>query len=484
LRKATRQSTARLPEDRVFALGRDLARELVAAHAETPPRHPSLEPADVTMAEGGVPHLGPGGDGDAAEDIFRLGALLTGLALGRPASLAWRLDGPPRVEASSVRRRAVLAGLATPRASERYATAAEALAALESTLSVSAAADPSWPLFRGDAARSGARPASTPARALRHRWVAPIGAMAASPIIAGDLVLAVTSDGALWFVDRANGRVLEKVVIGSAAESSPALLAGVIHAATDDGALVGIAFADARERYRVKAGSLVRASPLAIDGLVVVGTIDAKGLGAVVAVTDGGQAKWTRKVGAVFSSPAAAGGAIVVGSDDGSVHAMDRATGAPVWSQKIGAKVRATPCVDGAIVYVAGFDGMIAALRAADGTRAWERALGHAVYSSPCVVSGTVVFGCHDGHVHGLDAATGAVRFQAETGGPVLASPTAVGSRAVVASTDGYLYLLDDAGTVVTRIAVPGGTMQSSAAVEGDDAFLGGTSGLHALALA
>ena len=95
LRKATRRSTARLPEDRVFALGRDLARELAAAHAERPPRHPSLEPADVVMVDG-APRLGAGQAGDEGEDIFRLGALLTALALGRPAVPAWRLDGPPR----------------------------------------------------------------------------------------------------------------------------------------------------------------------------------------------------------------------------------------------------------------------------------------------------------------------------------------------------------------------------------------------------
>ena len=95
LRKVTRRSTARLPEDRVFALGRDLARELAAAHAETPPRHPSLEPADVVMVDG-APRLGAGQPGDDGEDLFRLGALLTGLALGRPAAPAWRLDGPPR----------------------------------------------------------------------------------------------------------------------------------------------------------------------------------------------------------------------------------------------------------------------------------------------------------------------------------------------------------------------------------------------------
>src|SRR5688572_1019487 len=148
LRKSTRRFTARLPEDRVFALGRDLARELAAAHPETPPRHPSLEPADIVMVDG-APRLGAGQPGDQGEDIFRLGALLTALALGKPAVPAWRLDGPPRLEVSSVRRRASLAGLVAPRRAERYSTAADALAALETALAADAAAAPSWPMFRG-----------------------------------------------------------------------------------------------------------------------------------------------------------------------------------------------------------------------------------------------------------------------------------------------------------------------------------------------
>src|SRR5688572_29596454 len=201
LRKSTRRFTARLPEDRVFALGRDLARELAAAHAETPPRHPSLEPADIVMVDG-APRLGGGQPGDEAEDIFRLGALVTGLALGRPATPAWRLDGPPRVEVSSVRRRAILAGLATPRRAERYGAASDALAALESALAEAPASMPSWPMFRGDAGRSGARPAATAAREVRARWQARVGAVAASPVIAGDLVIAASSDGRLCFLDR------------------------------------------------------------------------------------------------------------------------------------------------------------------------------------------------------------------------------------------------------------------------------------------
>src|SRR4051794_16101712 len=114
LRRATRNFTTRLPEDRVFAIGHALAAELARAHAEQPPRHPDLD-ADAIPMNDGTPRLTGGGTpGDAAEDVFRLGCLLSSLVLGSPVHVAWRLDGPPPSEASTVRRRAVLARLAAP----------------------------------------------------------------------------------------------------------------------------------------------------------------------------------------------------------------------------------------------------------------------------------------------------------------------------------------------------------------------------------
>src|SRR5687767_12125273 len=89
LRRATRRGAAKLDEDRVLALARDLLRELAKAHAGTPPRHPSLDPARIRM-EGGLPRLDADatGPGDASEDLFQLGALVTSLALGTTPDVA------------------------------------------------------------------------------------------------------------------------------------------------------------------------------------------------------------------------------------------------------------------------------------------------------------------------------------------------------------------------------------------------------------
>jgi hypothetical protein len=126
LRRATRNFTAALPEDQVLTLGRDLARELARAHAESPPRHPELELRAIPMADGSPRLEGGDASGDAAEDLFQLGALLVALATGTEASVSWRLDGPPPLEMSTLGRRAVLGALAAPRRSDRFPSAAAA----------------------------------------------------------------------------------------------------------------------------------------------------------------------------------------------------------------------------------------------------------------------------------------------------------------------------------------------------------------------
>ena len=73
LRRITRNFTAPLPEADVLALGRDLARELARAHAESPARHPDVDPAAITL-EDGKPRLQGGTPiGSVAADLFEIG---------------------------------------------------------------------------------------------------------------------------------------------------------------------------------------------------------------------------------------------------------------------------------------------------------------------------------------------------------------------------------------------------------------------------
>lgn len=503
LRKATRHFTARLPEEQVFTLGRDLARELARLHAESPARHPEIDPATIAFVEGKPVLEGGEVTGDVAEDLLQLGALLQYLATAAPADVSWRLDGPPPADLSSLDRRAALAGLLSPRPDARYPSAAAAAEALDAAISATADPAASWPLFRGDAARSGQRAAPAPLTGVIPAWDLAIGPVIASPVLTTRLVIAATIDGRLHFLERSTGRRVHEMKVASALESSPALAGFLLHVGTDDGELLGIDVRDGKEAYRYKAGKLVRSSPLVHEGRVYAGVVDTKEAGALVALDAlTGRLIWRRKLGAVFASPTLAGARILVGSDDGSLHAIELEGGALAWSARLGGRVRATAAVghalpqpdaagqalrgpDGAgqageIAIVADFDGRVAAVRTADGSRAWLRELGQPVYSSACITGGLAVVGCHDGNVRGLSLAAGEPAFRVETGGPVVSSAVALGDRCLIASTDGDLYLLDPTGQVLARVPVAREGVQSSPAADDTMLVLGSGRGLHA----
>jgi outer membrane protein assembly factor BamB len=478
LRRVTRNFTAPLGEEATLALARDLLRELERAHAETPARHPDLSLASVVVADGRPVLDGGSPDGSAAEDLFRLGALLCSLASGRPADVSWRLDGPPEPPGSTVARRALLGALASPRRERSFANATEAIAATEAALAHSGAAP--WPLFRGDPGRQGAAQGA-PVASLQPLWTADVGASVASPLIAAGLVLAATTDGRLVWLDPASGRLLHVLKLASAIESSPALAGASVLLGTDDGECVAVDSAAGTVLWRTKLGEVVRSSPLPVGDRTLVGVIEAKGAGGLVALDAKGKPTWKARLQAVFSSCALAGTRVLVGSDDGSLHAVDVEKGSVAWSSALGGKVRATPAVAGDTVYAGDFSGRMSALGLADGARRWAAELGAPLYSSPCLSQELLVVGANDGVVHGLDRASGAARFQARARGPVVASPVCRGDSFVVGSTDGDLYLLDGKGEVLSHPTLDPRGVASSAAVDGDRLYVGSARGVHAL---
>jgi outer membrane protein assembly factor BamB len=483
LRRVTRNFTAALPDPELLALGRDLARELARAHGEAPPRHPDLEPSRIAWADT-APRLDPGSDeGSVADDLFELGCLLHSLATATTAEVSWRLDGPPPLPGPLVRR-SLLDGLASPRRERRFASAQEAARAFEGALAADVAQAHPWPLFRGDSARRGAT--SGPARdALEPLWEAAIGGVVSSPVLTASLAIAATANGRLLFVDRGTGRLVHELRLGSAVESSPALSGTQLHIGTDDGEYIAVDIARGEIVRRVRLGQVVRSSPLPAPEHVIVGAVEPRGQGSLVALhLSSVKLAWRLKLKAVFSSAAQAGDRVLVGSDDGSLHAVDLAKGTLAWSHVLGSKVRATPAIADALAVVGDFSGRLVAVNLASGERAWLAELGAALYSSACVASGLAVVGANDGRVHGVDLATGVVRFVLETRGPVVASPVASGGRFLVASTDGDLYLLDDHGRVLGTATLAPGGIASSPAVDAELVVVGSARGLHALRLA
>jgi len=170
-----------------------------------------------------------------------------------------------------------------------------------------------------------------------------------------------------------------------------------------------------------------------------------------------GGIKWRVKTGdAVRSTPAVTATRLFVGSGDGHLYALDRATGRIVWHFAAGSAVHSSPAAAGGLVVAATMGGRIFAVDQSTGRIRWSLQTGDTLprhvrpaggwdllVSSPVVAGNTVVIGGRDGVVYALDLASGAVRWRARTRGKVRATPAVHDGIVVVGSWDARVYAFD-----------------------------------------
>lgn len=117
--------------------------------------------------------------------------------------------------------------------------------------------------------------------------------------------------------------------------------------------------------------------------------------------------KWSYRTGGyITSSPAVVNGIVYVGSEDGSLYALDAASGRKQWSYRtessLGGFLKSSPAVVKGVVYVGSFDYSLYALDAASGRKQWSYQTGYYVASSPTVVKGVVYVGSDDHSLYAL----------------------------------------------------------------------------------
>ena len=178
---------------------------------------------------------------------------------------------------------------------------------------------------------------------------------------------------------------------------------------------------------------------------------DAAGSGVQRAPTAAGIAsvRFTFDAGSpIRSSPVVRAGTLYVGASDGTLHALDAATGAPRWRFQAAGAIAAAPAVDDVAVYVPSRDGFLHAIDVRTGRERWRRHFGQPLglddywdyhLSSPVLVDGTLFIGGGDGRVLALDAARGRVRWQVDVGSRVRSTPAVHDGVVVFGTLSGHV---------------------------------------------
>lgn len=120
----------------------------------------------------------------------------------------------------------------------------------------------------------------------------------------------------------------------------------------------------------------ISVAPVVADGRIF--TIDS-GTGVTATSTSGGTL-WSTDLTASFDKGggqssgglATAGGRVYATTGYGELVALDAASGAVIWRQRVDAPISGAPATDGEAVYVSGRDGSAWAINAADGKVIWQ----------------------------------------------------------------------------------------------------------------
>lgn len=205
--------------------------------------------------------------------------------------------------------------------------------------------------------------------------------------------------------------------------SSPAVAGGLVVFGSGDGHVYALEGASGTLRWKAATGEVVHASPALAEGLVIVGNW-ASTLFAFDAQT--GAERWRFQAGTdellhnqvgFQSSPAVAGGVVYVGCRDSHLYALDLATGRERWRFATGASwVVGSPAVAGGRVYFATSDSsLVHALEAASGRPLWQQQSTAFHFASPTLAGDTLFLGVLNGTLEARDAATGALRWDWRT---------------------------------------------------------------------
>jgi len=245
-----------------------------------------------------------------------------------------------------------------------------------------------------------------------------LGAVYASPVLeGGKLYVASFNDGShgrLTAVDATTGRALWQFppqgTIGSVVGSS-LVRRDTVYVGSSDHRVYALDASSGVEKWRFETKNKVWAG-VATDGqsTLYVASLDHN----VYALDMSGGLKWTFETqGAIASTPLYADGVLYFGSSDGTLYALNAASGERKWVFDADSWMWGTPLLDRSTLFVGSLDNRVFALDAASGKALWAepaRTLG-SVSVTPVKAAGLLAVADQEGRVYGLDPATGEQRW-------------------------------------------------------------------------
>jgi outer membrane protein assembly factor BamB len=293
----------------------------------------------------------------------------------------------------------------------------------------------------------------------RTRWkFLTHGPLFSTPCLADGLLYVGSMDHSVYAVDAATGRLRWRTVVGGPVFAGVCVGAGIACVGAGDGIVSGLDALTGVRRWTFAAQNFVQSQAAFGSGAFYIGAWD-NGFYALESMT--GKLRWHKVFGkGMFYSPAIGapavwGDSVFVPSNDGTLHAVNTATGEIAWEalapSGAGKFGYSSPVVtqDGRLyIGTLGDTGSVVCLDARTGKLTWRADTGSVIYDSSCAVSGGVVtIGSVNGDFHALSALDGKVLGTYHLGtGHLLASPAM--------TPDGRTAFIGSMGNAVTALHI------------------------------
>ncbi len=269
------------------------------------------------------------------------------------------------------------------------------------------------------------------------------GAIESSPAVDGAarLVVAGSSDGKVHAWSEYDGKPAWQVSTGGAVTSSPLIYKGTVYVGSADHKLYAINEKTGAVRWTAGVAGAITAAPALDPGSSTIVVADSSGL--VTAYRTGvttATRRWQVSVGAaVTASPVMTGSKVLIGAQNGTVHAFSESTGKAVWSTSVG-----TTAITGSMayqsphLYVGTAGGKLAALNTTGGSVMWSEPLAGPV-TGLSVTSGMLFAESSNGTVSGLRT-SGEVVWLAKAGSGLSGTPVIMDNAVFVGSQNNGMY--------------------------------------------
>lgn len=311
-----------------------------------------------------------------------------------------------------------------------------------------------WSQFAENSARNGApdRHLDFP---LELAWIYKPNAAVENTLIVGDSALFFgTLDGYIYAVHLRTARKLGRIKIQQAGTCAYAESHLILARRYGNKTLFNLNLKTGKYQWNIDAGD-IQTEPLIDDHRIYIAAlynhVDQYDFAT-------GTKIWSYKTTAQLrSSPALSNGILVLGSDDGTIYALNAHTGELKWRFQAGKTIYATPVISDSCVFVGAFDNYLYALHLTKGTLLWKFKTGGRLYHAVGVAPGCVLVGSNDYYLYCLDSSTGALKWRFSAGSIISTTPTVIRNHVIFGSADHHLYAADLAqGALVWKYQTKG----------------------------